>query len=320
MLNYCIKTSQVEKAFFYYDEIIALKIDVTLETYRLLIRACAEAPHWVNGYHDIIFDAISKLEGSELKPDESIYNAIIHAFGKAGDCIASEYYFWEMIRKKIKPSVLTYNSLLYAYARSNSVGASTYGYHGRYVRPLERAYTPDEQAVADIGPRNLIKHLSSGITTEDKNEGSKRPKPQIVDDIEDDEEFAESVLEDIRSEAMEINQKKLKKEKRAKKSADKLANQIENNNLLENKTNNKLYNNEDRDDDIADDTNVDITNELDQEDELDPEILKLLTENNESTVDDELTPEQFEEFSKIIKDLENDEEFSNLLSDSTKAI
>ena len=58
-----------------------------------------KAPQWVDGYHDIIFDAMCKMEGAELRPNEKIYNCIIYAFARGGDAVAAEYYFWEMKRK-----------------------------------------------------------------------------------------------------------------------------------------------------------------------------------------------------------------------------
>jgi pentatricopeptide repeat protein len=58
-----------------------------------------QAPHWVDGYHDIIFDAMARMEGAELKPTTEIYSAIIYAFGRGGDTVAAEFYFWEMKRK-----------------------------------------------------------------------------------------------------------------------------------------------------------------------------------------------------------------------------
>lgn len=158
MIRYSTMTSQAEKAFFLFDELTHLQLKPTLDTYIHLIRASAEAPHWVHGFHDIIFDAMLKLEGSEMKPTTAVYNAIIHAFGKACDGFASEFYYWEMIRKGLQPDISTYNSLLYSYAKSCSVGARYYGYKGRWVRPLERKYTPDEQALADIGPDIMNKH------------------------------------------------------------------------------------------------------------------------------------------------------------------
>ena len=53
----------------------------------------------MDGYHDIIFDAMAKMEGAELKPNVPIYNAIIYAFSRGGDTVAAEFYFWEMKRK-----------------------------------------------------------------------------------------------------------------------------------------------------------------------------------------------------------------------------
>ena len=151
MLKHCAKTGQVERAFFYLDEMQACRAEPDVHTYLLLFRACAEAPHWVNGYHDIIFDAMTKMEGSELMPTAEIYNAIIYAFSRAGDPVAAEFYFDEMRRKGLRPGVYTYNTLLNAYKRSQSVGALHYGSKGRYTALPERAPTEEEQAYMDVG-------------------------------------------------------------------------------------------------------------------------------------------------------------------------
>jgi hypothetical protein len=37
----------------------------------------------VNGYQDIIFDAMMAMEGQELIPTVDTYNAVIHAFARA---------------------------------------------------------------------------------------------------------------------------------------------------------------------------------------------------------------------------------------------
>ena len=158
MLRYCSKSFQAERAFFYLDELKSIKLQPTIETYVRLIRATAEAPHWVPGFNDIIFDAMSMLEGSELVPTVEVYNAIIHAFGKAGDATASEFYYWEMVRKGIAGDTATFNALLFAYARNCSVYAKCYGYKGRYAKPLDRKYRNDAQAIADVGPMRMSEH------------------------------------------------------------------------------------------------------------------------------------------------------------------
>lgn len=42
---------------------------------------------------------MARMEGAELKPTTEIYSAIIYAFGRGGDTVAAEFYFWEMKRK-----------------------------------------------------------------------------------------------------------------------------------------------------------------------------------------------------------------------------
>ena len=34
-----------------------------------------QAPHWVDGYHDIIFDAMAKMEGAELMPTAEVLSS-----------------------------------------------------------------------------------------------------------------------------------------------------------------------------------------------------------------------------------------------------
>ena len=162
MLKHCALTSRAERAFFYVDEMRSLDLTPTIDTYRALIRACAEAPHWVPGYEDIIFDALYQIEGAELEPTVEIYDAIIYAFGRAGDATAAEYYFWEMQWKGLLPTTVTYNNLLNAYAKAQAVGAARYGRKGRYVRPAARDPTPDEQAIMDAGPGKVREALSEG--------------------------------------------------------------------------------------------------------------------------------------------------------------
>jgi pentatricopeptide repeat protein len=126
----------------------------------------AQAPHWVDGYHDIVFDAMDRMEGAEIRPTKEIYETIIYAFSRCGDTVAAEFYFWEMKRKgmtasQVKginntPSPLplfssphltppplqchdsglrvdrfTYSRLLFGFARAQSIGAQAYGTSGR---------------------------------------------------------------------------------------------------------------------------------------------------------------------------------------------
>ena len=117
MLKLCALTNQCEKAFFYYDEMKTLEISPDTYTFTALFRAAAEAPHWVNGYQNTIFDAMCSMEGAEILPTTEIYNSIIYGFARAADAGSAEYYFWEMRKKGLQPTTTTYNSLLTAYAR-----------------------------------------------------------------------------------------------------------------------------------------------------------------------------------------------------------
>lgn len=47
MMRYCALQGQVERAFFYLDEMKTVGIEPTLTTFHALFRACATAPHWV---------------------------------------------------------------------------------------------------------------------------------------------------------------------------------------------------------------------------------------------------------------------------------
>ena len=117
MLQHCVQTYQVERAFNYLDEMKGSKVDLNATIFEKLFKCCGSAPHWVNGYQDIIFDAMALMEGSELVPTTEVYDSIIHSFGKAGDAAAAEFYFWEMREKGIEQTSTTYKHLFEAFAR-----------------------------------------------------------------------------------------------------------------------------------------------------------------------------------------------------------
>jgi pentatricopeptide repeat protein len=50
MLQYCVQTYQVERAFNFLDEMRGSKVEVNALIFEKLFRACGSAPHWVNGY------------------------------------------------------------------------------------------------------------------------------------------------------------------------------------------------------------------------------------------------------------------------------
>ena len=50
VLKLCTVTGQPERAFFYMDELRSLGVTPDDKVFLGLFRACAEAPHWVNGY------------------------------------------------------------------------------------------------------------------------------------------------------------------------------------------------------------------------------------------------------------------------------
>lgn len=116
MMRHCCLTYQTERAFFLADEMRCYDIQPSPKLFAELFLACADAPHNVNGYQDIIFDAMCTMEGYEMMPTTEIYNNIIYSFGKAGDPWAAEFYFWEMRRKGLEQDTSTYNSMFKALA------------------------------------------------------------------------------------------------------------------------------------------------------------------------------------------------------------
>lgn len=116
MIEQCEVLGKPERAFFLMDELKLLDIEPDRDTFCRLFRACATAPVWVNGYQDIIFDAMAKMEGKELIPDLKVYNSVLYAFGKVGDGAAADFYLNEMKNKNIMPDVKSYNLVISGYA------------------------------------------------------------------------------------------------------------------------------------------------------------------------------------------------------------
>lgn len=117
MVEQCQFRGQPERAFFLVDEMKLADLLPDKTTYCKLIRACATAPVWVNGYQDIVFDALAKMEGQELMPDVEVYNSLLYAFSAIGDGAAADFYLQEMKRKNLNPDVKSYNHVLSGYAR-----------------------------------------------------------------------------------------------------------------------------------------------------------------------------------------------------------
>lgn len=155
MIKHCAARGEVERAFFLVDEMKAYDIQPDLKVFHALITSCGKAPHFVNGYHDIIFDALALMEGTEIKPTSEIYAAVIHSFGQAGDAVAAEYYFWELRRKGFPVTESVYRALFVAYATSMLVGAKTRGIKGRYSRPKRPELTPLQKDYAQLGPQRV---------------------------------------------------------------------------------------------------------------------------------------------------------------------
>jgi pentatricopeptide repeat protein len=117
MIEQCEVRGQPERAFFLLDEMRLAEVKPELSTFVHIFRACASAPHWVNGYQDIIFDGMAAMEGQELMPNSDVYNSILYAFARAGDGVAADFYLQEMKKKQIRPTETTYNYVITAYAK-----------------------------------------------------------------------------------------------------------------------------------------------------------------------------------------------------------
>lgn len=152
MIHYSAVRGEVERAFFYFDELKSLNITPTIEVFCQMIQASARAPYWVSGYEESISDALFLLESHQVYPDVRIYNEIIQAYSLSGDSVSSEYYFWEMVRKGIQPNRTTINNLLKSYAKSNSNLARTYSYPGRFYKPETLPLSWKDEAMKLLGP------------------------------------------------------------------------------------------------------------------------------------------------------------------------
>mmetsp|Transcript_25751 Transcript_25751/g.43385 ORF Transcript_25751/g.43385 Transcript_25751/m.43385 type:complete len:888 (+) Transcript_25751:164-2827(+) len=204
MMQQCVQTHQVERAFNYLDEMRGSKIDPSVAIFEKLFRCCGSAPHWVNGYQDIIFDAMALMEGAELLPSPLIYDNIIHSFGRAGDAASAEFYFWEMREKGIEQSASTYRNLFDALASSQRVGASKYAVRPRYVRPPEKPKTELQLLMLKAGAVATANMLSSRFSSEGKLERGKRQYAPLVssEDEMNPDDAEEELLEELRLETM----------------------------------------------------------------------------------------------------------------------
>ena len=218
MIKHATLSRNAEKAFWYLDEMRSSLVDVTptLRTYNKLLRACAEAPQWVRGYEDTIFDAMALMEGAEIEPNILSYQNIMYALGRGGDSRGAEYYFWEMRSKGLKPSLTCYNVLFEAYGRAQAVGASEHGYPGRYAPKADRLHlrphgmTEDEKAHLELGAKQVSKLISQGLhydaDGDDKNNarGGKYNRGGKLQDMLDDEETSDAMREQLKIEAQEV--------------------------------------------------------------------------------------------------------------------
>jgi len=208
MLRWCAKTGRAERALFLMDELYTHGLEADLRIFTQVFRACAEAPHWVHGYEDIVFDVMSRFEGAELIPDAHIYGAVIYAFGRAGDADAAWFYYKEMLRKDIKPTLEVYNQLLYALGRHQAVGVAPFGKTGRYVRPKRIiGGNAEEEAYLKIGPQRAAELMSQSMVMNGNafSHKSVRNKPTMVniaaEAIGDHDQLELNMMEEVMSEA-----------------------------------------------------------------------------------------------------------------------
>jgi pentatricopeptide repeat protein len=206
---------EAERAMWLIDEMRTTGIKPSLDTYNRLIRTCAFAPMWINGFEDTLDDVLKMIEGSELVPNEDTYNQLIFAYGEAGDARAAEFYFWEMSNKNIQPSTETYNQLLIAYGKAQSVGARSHGRKGRYARPpnkhWQRTPSQSEKDIMNIGGATATKLMSQGIhyafDGDDKYNarGGKHSRGgKLIDALNEDWEVQEEFEHQLRFEAEEV--------------------------------------------------------------------------------------------------------------------
>lgn len=127
MVQLCTRTRSPERALFFLDEMLALRIQPDAKVFSALFRAVAESPFWVKGYEGTLTDLMCVMEGQELFPTTEVYNSLIYAYGKAGDAAAAEFYLWEMRRKGLAQDCVTYSNVMYAYSAAQAVGAARYG-------------------------------------------------------------------------------------------------------------------------------------------------------------------------------------------------
>ncbi|CAE7474364.1 unnamed protein product, partial [Symbiodinium microadriaticum] len=202
MLQHSIQTFNPERAFWYIEEMKGSlrNLQPNLDSFVKLFRSCGEAPMWVNGFHDIIFDAMAIMEGAELVANTEVYDSIIYSFGKAGDAAAAEYYFWEMRQKGIGQTAATYNNLFYALASSQRVGSSSYMVRPRWVRPPEKELSEFHRLMLKAGAVEANKIVSSSYYSEGLLERGKRQKAPLHTTNEDldEEELQEQISNEIR--------------------------------------------------------------------------------------------------------------------------
>jgi len=217
MIKHATQTRNAEKAFWYLDEMKASLVNVkpTLRVFNKLLRACAEAPVWVRGFEDTVFEAMAMMEGAEIEPNVLTYQYIMYAFGRAGDSRAAEYYFWEMKSKGLAPNLACYNVLLQAYGKAQSVGASEHAVPGRYaakadrhmLRPGGKGLSDVEKAHLELGAKQVSKLISQGIHFEGDGDDKRNARGgkynrggQLVDML-DDYESSEAIQDQLRLEA-----------------------------------------------------------------------------------------------------------------------
>eukprot|EP00981_Chlorochromonas_danica_P006213 scaffold1307_cov166-Ochromonas_danica.AAC.35 len=201
---------KVERALFLFDELKSIGLRPDESVFLSLLSAASRAPHWVKGYENTVNDVLTMMETHEMMPTTAIYNKVIYAFGKAGDPVAAEFYFWEMQQKGLSIDRETFVNLLDAYAYAQNVGASTYGWKGRYIPKPERM-SLEKLAAKELGPLRMARYISEGLYTETQAAPGRRVKVDLKDTAEDDEDAEEEKSQKMLRHAVRLRRSKIRK-------------------------------------------------------------------------------------------------------------
>jgi len=109
-----------------------------------------------------------------------------------------------MKRKGVMQNRVTYNTFLNAIGTEQLVYAKKYslGIKGRFSKPADEELTEDEKDIATVGASRVAELYTQGIDQDTVERGS-RQKSILTDSADDDEEYQEAIMEQIRHEARE---------------------------------------------------------------------------------------------------------------------